>query len=91
MAETMVKLLGLEDDYKPIEGESDDVFAAFIGEMNKNFLSFIRNKRTEDPVHMLALIPKIKREYLYKKLNEEIGLHAQIFQREDKSMDYRFI
>ncbi|WP_156288661.1 hypothetical protein [Oceanobacillus salinisoli] len=91
MEKTILKLPGLEDDFKPVEGETTEVFASFIGENNKNFLAFIRNERTENPVEMVVLIPNLKRWYLYKKLNEEIGLSVQILQRPDKCMDYKFL
>ncbi|WP_143833753.1 hypothetical protein [Oceanobacillus senegalensis] len=90
MAETILKLPGLEDNYKPVRGETQEVFAAFIGDGNKNFLAFMLNERTEEPVEMLALIPTLKRNYLYKHLNEEIGLSVQIIQRSDKSFDFKF-
>jgi len=91
MEETIVKLLGLEDDYKQIDDETEEVFAAYLGENNKNHLIFLRNERTDDPIKMLALIPKIKRKYLYHRLNNEMGLSVEISQRPDKSMDYRFL
>ncbi|RKQ33978.1 hypothetical protein [Oceanobacillus halophilus] len=91
MAETVLKLPGLGDDYKPVGGETHEVFAAFVGENNKNFLAFMRNERTKDPVEMLALIPSIKRKYLYEKLNMETRLSVQISQRPDKVVDYKFL
>ncbi|WP_068675488.1 hypothetical protein [Oceanobacillus sp. Castelsardo] len=91
MEETIVKLLGLEDEYKQTNDNSEEVFATYIGENNRNHLVFLHNERTEDPIKMLALIPNIKRKYLYHRLNNEIGLSVEISQRPDKSMDYKFL
>lgn len=91
MEETIVKLLGLADDYKQVDDQIQEVFAAYLGENSRNHLVFLHNERTDDPIKMLALIPNIKRKYLYHRLNNEIGLKVEITQRSDKSIDYKFL